>query len=356
MTGSIIAYGGNGGDSSEEFTGANGGSCPTIIPNYPIMNLSVYGYGGGGGGGWSNQNQFAGGDGGVGFFLYNYTTGFNGDNSYFSGATNVSYGGNGGGPGGGIGEYGGNDGDSENGGGGGGGGPGGGNGGLGGGNGGDGTLPGAGGGGSGWSAGGFDIGGNGANGVIYIIQYNIGENNSAVSNNSLEMNEISNSNFFISDKRLKDNIKDIDTGLDFINKLRPVSYFRTNDRDKKLEYGLIAQELESVLDNNNIINSGIVNKNAEGMYSLRYNDFIPILMKSVQELKIFVDNQETRISNNKKLIKNLEKDWKLMIMKVLIQKKLIIKVLSMKKKFCENRKWNFNWKSFNRLSIYFYKR
>ena len=41
-----------------------------------------------------------------------------------------------------------------------------------------------------------------------------------------------------SDKRYKTNIKDSNLGLDFIKKLRPVSYIRKNDSSNKLEYGL----------------------------------------------------------------------------------------------------------------------
>ena len=50
-----------------------------------------------------------------------------------------------------------------------------------------------------------------------------------------------------SDERLKSDIKDIDIGLEFINKLHPVSYYRINDENKKIEYGLIAQELQNLL-------------------------------------------------------------------------------------------------------------
>ncbi|MBK7175261.1 MAG: tail fiber domain-containing protein [Bacteroidales bacterium] len=38
-----------------------------------------------------------------------------------------------------------------------------------------------------------------------------------------------------------------DLGLEFINKLNPVSYTRLNDEKQKTEYGFIAQELEETL-------------------------------------------------------------------------------------------------------------
>ncbi|MBK7215151.1 MAG: tail fiber domain-containing protein [Bacteroidales bacterium] len=46
-----------------------------------------------------------------------------------------------------------------------------------------------------------------------------------------------------SDKRLKADITKSDLGLEFINKLNPVSYTRLNDEKQKTEYGFIAQEV-----------------------------------------------------------------------------------------------------------------
>ena len=47
-------------------------------------------------------------------------------------------------------------------------------------------------------------------------------------------------------------------GLGFINKLRPVSYFRNNDESKKTEYGFIAQEVEEVLKETGTENTGMI--------------------------------------------------------------------------------------------------
>ena len=110
--------------------------------------------------------------------------------------------------------------------------------------------------------------------------------------------------FLQSDRRIKSDIKDIDIGLNFINKLKPVSYYRNNDKDKKIEYGLIAQDLEDVLIKNNILKTGLVEKDEkypEKMYSIRYNDLIAILIKSTQELKENIDIFQ-KITNNLNLI------------------------------------------------------
>lgn len=86
-----------------------------------------------------------------------------------------------------------------------------------------------------------------------------------------------------SDYRWKSNIQNSKLGLDFIMQLRPVSYFRKDDENKKLEFGLIAQELEQVLNNFEVENNGIITKNNNEMLSVRYNDLIAPLIKSIQE-------------------------------------------------------------------------
>lgn len=107
-----------------------------------------------------------------------------------------------------------------------------------------------------------------------------------------------------SDERLKSEIKDLDVGLDFITQVRPVSYYRNNDIDKKLEFGIIAQELENILQNNNILKSGILSKDGEGFFGVRYNDFIAILIKSTQELRSIAEKQQKEIEELENIIKN----------------------------------------------------
>jgi len=88
-----------------------------------------------------------------------------------------------------------------------------------------------------------------------------------------------------SDRRYKDNIAPINSGLGFISKLNPVSYVRKNDENKKTEYGLIAQEVEEVLKELGIENHAMLTVTEEGMYELRYNDLIAPMIKAIQELK-----------------------------------------------------------------------
>jgi len=86
-----------------------------------------------------------------------------------------------------------------------------------------------------------------------------------------------------SDVRWKNTIKDSALGLHFLQTLRPVSYIRNNDAAKKTEYGFIAQELETAFIKAGDSNNAVVSKDADGMYGVRYNDFISITIKAIQE-------------------------------------------------------------------------
>jgi hypothetical protein len=92
-----------------------------------------------------------------------------------------------------------------------------------------------------------------------------------------------------SDRRWKDNIKDSKLGLEFIKTIRPVSYFRKNDENKKTEYGFIAQELETAFMNVGDSNNAVVSKDTEGMYGVRYSDFISISVKAIQEQQELIE-------------------------------------------------------------------
>ena len=100
-----------------------------------------------------------------------------------------------------------------------------------------------------------------------------------------------------SDLRQKENINDTKLGLDFIKDLRPVSYDWKDKRENKINqthYGLIAQEvieslkkhgIDSIEDFGGISHDG----DPEHFYGARYGEFVPILIKAVQELKTEID-------------------------------------------------------------------
>ncbi len=101
-----------------------------------------------------------------------------------------------------------------------------------------------------------------------------------------------------SDERLKQNITEITSSPEIINRLRPVSYFWNETGKKKggnaqLQYGLVAQEVEKVLPN-------IVSTDNDGYKSVNYNELIPILLQTVQE-------QGKKIEELQKALQHLKK-------------------------------------------------
>ena len=131
-----------------------------------------------------------------------------------------------------------------------------------------------------------------------------------------------------SDERTKTGIENIFVGLDFIKDLRPVSYYRiasylepvldkdgkeirdpvTNKAEmqvgapgKRKHFGLIAQEVKAAIDKNNIkpedfgpwILTDTEDKNSD--QALRYEEFIAILIKAVQELSEKVATLESKV-------------------------------------------------------------
>jgi hypothetical protein len=124
-----------------------------------------------------------------------------------------------------------------------------------------------------------------------------------------------------SDLRSKESIVNSTLGLAFVNKLRPISYkwkesthilnVEQEDGSRKevietqthsrTHYGLIAQEVKTVLDDLSIDTKdfagyidGNVSKNKADTYGLRYGEFIAPLIKAVQELSAKVTALENK--------------------------------------------------------------
>ena len=107
-----------------------------------------------------------------------------------------------------------------------------------------------------------------------------------------------------SDANDKSNIADSDLGLSFVSQLTPRKYTLNDGDSNRTHYGLIAQEVKTVLDNNNIntsdfapyIKGEILDTNNQGTgeykYGLRYTELISILIKSIQELEQRVQELE----------------------------------------------------------------
>lgn len=97
-----------------------------------------------------------------------------------------------------------------------------------------------------------------------------------------------------SDARQKTNVQDSDLGLEFVNSLRPVSFNWISDTYKVANYGLLAQEVEEVLQGKDF--GGHVYDKAVDVHGLRYDQFIAPLIKAVQELSAEVDRLKEQIN------------------------------------------------------------
>ena len=88
-----------------------------------------------------------------------------------------------------------------------------------------------------------------------------------------------------SDKNEKNTIIESDLGLDFVNKLKPVS-FKWNKDDGKTHYGLIVQDIEETITSlgKSVQDFGSIDKQKNAPMGLNYSELFAPLIKAVQEL------------------------------------------------------------------------
>jgi hypothetical protein len=100
----------------------------------------------------------------------------------------------------------------------------------------------------------------------------------------------------ISDQRLKENIRDIDTGLDAILALKPrrFDWKEGKGQDKKDVAGFIAQEFESVFPE--CVGTSEAGEDGIEYKNINHETLIPTFVKAIQELKAIIDTQATRIA------------------------------------------------------------
>jgi hypothetical protein len=105
-----------------------------------------------------------------------------------------------------------------------------------------------------------------------------------------------------SDLRLKQKVSPVGLGLNFINKLTPVS-FAWNEQADGVQYGLIAQDVEKLMSSEGIENYGLVFRDENELAPepglppspvrrIDYYQLISPVIKSIQELSLRVDALE----------------------------------------------------------------
>ncbi len=129
-----------------------------------------------------------------------------------------------------------------------------------------------------------------------------------------------------SDERFKTQVKEDVSGLDFILKLKPVTYVEKPELlheiwgtpDSVMQMmdhsgmedvrfiGLLAQDVEEAAKESGFDFPGIeVPRNSNEVYSLRYTDFIMPVIKAVQEQQAIIAEQQQKIDQQQLLIEDL---------------------------------------------------
>ena len=131
----------------------------------------------------------------------------------------------------------------------------------------------------------------------------------------------------VSDERVKNNIVEDVVGLNFILKLRPVTYLISSDAitivsgnmktsdfpgkydGDKIKYtGFLAQEVEKAAKAANYNFSGYSTpKTVNGLYTLSYEQFVVPLVKAMQEQQQVIEEQSKKIKKQAATIESLEK-------------------------------------------------
>ncbi|MCP4629397.1 MAG: tail fiber domain-containing protein [bacterium] len=108
------------------------------------------------------------------------------------------------------------------------------------------------------------------------------------------------------DERLKENIEDIEYGVEKIMDLRPVSFEWKKDENNTRKLGLIAQEVEPELPE--VVN---VPKTEDETYGINYSGLVPVLIKAIQEQQVRIEGQNAKIQSLLKRIEALEEQGQL---------------------------------------------
>ena len=103
---------------------------------------------------------------------------------------------------------------------------------------------------------------------------------------------------YLSDKRLKENISYIQSGLDVVEQLKPVKFDYINGEKKQA--GFIAQEVQKILPD-------IVTEGTNGMLGMKTDSIIPYLVKGMQEQQNAIKEQQKEIDDLKLEIEKLKK-------------------------------------------------
>lgn len=117
-----------------------------------------------------------------------------------------------------------------------------------------------------------------------------------------------------SDAREKENIQSLSYGLNEVMQLRPVSFEWKDQPYHGRKLGLIAQELQSVIDevvvDEAIVREedGTISKEPADVMGVYYSDLIPVLIKATQEQQEIIEQQQAVIDELRQRVEALENE------------------------------------------------
>ncbi len=106
-----------------------------------------------------------------------------------------------------------------------------------------------------------------------------------------------------SDRRLKQNIRQMDLGINFIKRLRPVSYELKNS-DGRQNWGFIAQDIEALVGTDKAVLT--IGQDSLRSLGLRYTDFIAPMVKAMQEQQQEIEGLKAKLKAKDEKVSNLE--------------------------------------------------
>lgn len=116
---------------------------------------------------------------------------------------------------------------------------------------------------------------------------------------------------YSSDRNLKNSIQELSPDLDSLyDAIKPVSYKFNDGTSDRRHFGFIAQDLQQSLANLNIDTKDFaplcIPQEEKAFMSVRYTEFIPLNTAQIQKLKKRVTEQDARIAELEKAIKELQ--------------------------------------------------
>jgi trimeric autotransporter adhesin len=140
-----------------------------------------------------------------------------------------------------------------------------------------------------------------------VVPYNDNFSSLGVSTNRWKVVYSVNGTIQTSDERLKSNIKEIGYGLETILKLRPVSFTWKDDSKNIKRIGLIAQDVQKVIEE--VVDTG---SDPAKTLGVNYSEIIPVLIRGIQEQDLQIESVKQENEDLKKTNEDLFQRIKLL--------------------------------------------